>query len=164
MKMKRLIFLVSMFSCFSHGSTELVGSEINMHGKIVKRPCEINSGKPIEINFNIVNAGKVDGKNYGKPFLLLYDCHGVVMDKMLKYIGNVTSFDKTAVESNIPGFGIALQLNDDGVNQPFNVNSAIRIPASRSFSQLTATPVKGDDKILKAGDFSAAATLEMGYP
>lgn len=156
--------LAFLMPFFAQSSTELVGSEIKLRGKIVKPPCTINGGKQIDIDFGQLGVNRIEGDNYAQPFTLQYFCEGVSIDKVLKYIGMPTEFDDSAVQSNITNFGIRLQHIENGIAQPFKVGGELAIPASLGASQFTATPVKKTGVTLKEGAFSAAATFQLEYP
>jgi type 1 fimbria pilin len=128
-------------------------------------PCEINMGRPIEIDFGDVGVNKVDGKNYAQTFTLVYDCKGTSTDKVLRYLGVATSFDTSAVQSNIRDFGIQLQhLANDGSARAFEVGSVLPIASYVGSSRFVATPVKNAGAELQEGAFTAAATLQLEYP
>lgn len=127
-------------------------------------PCTINGGQPVELDFGEVGVNKVNGENYQQPFTLTYECEGTSTDKALRYLGAVTAFDKAAVQSNIPEFGIRLQHQKNGVTTAFEVGSTLAIPSYQGSSQFIATPVKNAGVELQEGAFTAAATLQLEYP
>lgn len=127
-------------------------------------PCSINGGEPIDIDFGEVGVNKVDGQNYAQTFTLMYECEGTTTDMILRYLGVATTFDKAAVQSNIPEFGIQLQHQRNGAIAPFEVGSTLAIPSYQGSSHFIATPVKNAGAELQEGAFTAAATLQLEYP
>ncbi|WP_273855338.1 fimbrial protein [Serratia liquefaciens] len=127
-------------------------------------PCEINDGKPVEINFGDVGVNKVDGKNYAQPFTITYKCEGARVYSSLRHVGAVTAFDKAAVQSNIADFGIHLAIEKNGKTAPFDIGSTMGIEPDRNSSSFIATPVKKAGVRLQEGAFTATAMLQMEYP
>lgn len=127
-------------------------------------PCTLNGGEPVEIDFGEVGVNKVDGQNYAQTFTVIYECEGTTTDMVLRYLGAATTFDKAAVQSSIPEFGIQLQHQRSGVITPFEVGSTLAIPSYQGSSQFIATPVKNAGAELQEGAFTAAATLQLEYP
>lgn len=135
------------------------------HGTLIEHPpCTINGSQPIEIDFGEVGVNKVDGQNYAQPFSVIYECEGASTDKVLRYLGAATAFDKAAVQSNIPEFGIRLQHQKDGITTSFEVGSTLALPAYLGGTNFIATPVKKAGIELQEGAFAAAATLQLEYP
>ncbi|CAI2025948.1 fimbrial protein [Serratia fonticola] len=128
-------------------------------------PCKINDGALMEINFGEVGVNKVDGENYAQTFSLKYTCKGARTNAVLRYMGQATAFDHTAVQSNIPDFGIRLrhQSYDGNVND-FEIGSSVDVPSYSDESTLIASPVKKAGAKLQEGAFTAAATLQLEYP
>lgn len=127
-------------------------------------PCTINNGQPVEIDFGDVGVNKIDGRSYRQKFELRYHCEGTGTDKVLRYLGTATAFDKGAVQSNVADFGIRLTHLEFGVETPTAVGDVIPVPAERGVSQFIATPVKKPGATLAEGAFTAAATLQLEYP
>lgn len=144
---------------------DITANDINFSGTLVDTlPCEINDGQPVEIDFGDVGVNKVDGQNYQQPFKLTYVCEGTAVDMVLRYMGVATTFDNSAVQSNIPDFGIRLQHTKNGVVTALDVGSTLPIPSYVGSSSFIATPVKKADAELQEGHFTAAATLRLEYP
>lgn len=79
----------------------------------------------------------------------------------LTWTGTPTAYNDSAIETDVPGFGIELQ--HDG--QPFKLNTPLTINAT-DFTQkpkLEAVPVKSADAVLSDTTFSAYATLRVDY-
>lgn len=140
--------------------------DITFRGTLLEYPpCEINGGQPIEIDFGEVGVNKIDGENYAQTFTLAYDCEGTSIDKVLRYIGNVTAFDAAAVQSTIPDFGIRLaHRSSTGNISAFEVGKTIPIASYVGSSTFIATPVKKAGVELREGAFTAGATLQLEYP
>lgn len=123
-------------------------------------PCTINSGGIIEVDFEEVGVNKVDGINYRKPVGYTITCSAGTLpwEMVLTVIGTVTSFEASAVQSNVADLGI--QLFQNGV--PFKLNTPLPITPSTP-PVLEAVPIKRPGTSLVPGGFSAAATLLAEY-
>lgn len=139
---------------------------LNFRGTLLESPpCEINGNQPVEIDFREVGVNRIDGVNYARTFTLSYDCEGARTDMILRYLGNVTVFDPSAVQSNIPDFGIRLAYQTQkGEVTPLAVGSSLQIASDVRISTFVATPVKKARAELQAGAFTAGATLQLNYP
>lgn len=157
-----LTFITVMLS----GASLQAAENMSFRGTLLEHPpCEINGGQPIAIYFGDVGVNKVDGHNYAQRFQISYDCKGTSFNKILRYVGNATAFDLTAVRSNIADFGIQLRhMYLEGVTTPFEVGSTLTIPAYVDSSTFIVTPVKEASAKLQNGTFTAGATLQLEYP
>ncbi|MGQ6230874.1 fimbrial protein [Serratia sp. IR-2025] len=161
---KRFIFLLLVVSGMQ-GASAAGGNNLNFSGTLVDMPpCNINDGQPLDIEFGEMGINKVDGTNYAQTFTIIYDCEGTSKDKVLRYLGNVTAFDKAAVQSNIADFGIQLRHSRNESVTPFEVGQTIPIASYTSSSTFIATPVKKAGVELREGAFTAGATLQLEYP
>lgn len=155
--------LVAAIFC---GSSVLAAENMSFRGTLLEYPpCEINGGQPVEIDFGEVGINKIDGENYTRTFTLSYDCEGASTDKSLRYLGNVTTFDSAAVQSNVADFGIRLaHRTPEGGVIPLTVGSSLRLAADVGSSTFVVTPVKKVGAELHEGAFNAGATLQLNYP
>lgn len=157
------IMLVAAIFC---GSSVQAAENMNFRGTLLEYPpCEINGGQPVEIDFGEVGINKIDGENYTRTFTLSYDCEGASTDKILRYLGNVTTFDTAAVQSNVANFGIRLaHRTSEGEIIPLTVGSSLRLAADVGSSTFVVTPVKKAGAELQEGAFNAGAALQLNYP
>lgn len=122
-------------------------------------PCTINGNKVIEVDFGDVIVSKIDGHNYMKTVDYSLECSGQPTNAMkLAIQGIPSSFDKTALKTNVEGFGIAMRVN----GLPLPINSALNFVYPNK-PALQAVPVKNTGIDLSGGEFSAGATLKVIY-
>lgn len=122
-------------------------------------PCVINGDQPIEVNFDEVVTTRVDGSRYIREVPYNVICTGATSNDMVMQItGTGASFDPDVLGTNQDNLGIALLNN--GKAQP--LNSDIKFPYP-NFPVLKAVPVKRTASTLKAGAFSAGATMKVDY-
>lgn len=136
--------------------------QVNFQGGLVEAlPCTINNGDPIEINFgdNLV-IRNLDGARYSKPIPYQIDCSAAGTVRM-SFRGVPSSFDSTAIQTNLTGLGIRILL---GGGVPFDwQNSEILIDDVQSPPALTAVPVVNPAQPPSPGAFTARATLLAEY-
>lgn len=169
---KRLIIkllLAALFLCMMSAwlaSPGYSAENMSFHGTLREHPpCEINDGRPVEINFGEVGVNKIDGQNYAQTFKLTYECAGNGTNMVVRYMGVAAPFDSAAVESNIKDFGIKLSiLSVDGVLKPFVVGTTLFVPSNQSESRFVATPVKKTGADLVGEGFTSSAMLQLEYP
>ena len=165
--MKRIIIALFMFSpLFTQADTELIGSGVNIRGKIYKASCSVNDGKEMVIPFNNIDASRI-GDDYAKEYFIInYKCNGTSTNKFMRVTGVATEFNEAAIQSGKDeNFGIQLDyISDDGDSQPLKLNSSVNIPASSNSLIFSATPVKKTGAVLQSGEFTVSATLEIMYP
>ncbi|EKS6736001.1 fimbrial protein [Enterobacter ludwigii] len=122
-------------------------------------PCVVNGNRVIEVDFGDVIAPRVDGKQYLKNVDYSLECKGAQSNAMkLAIQGNATTFDNTALKTNVAEFGIAIRVND----QPLVINNWIKFNYPNK-PKLQAVPVKRAGVELPGGEFNASATLMVNY-
>lgn len=124
-------------------------------------PCKINDGGQIDVDFEErVGVKKVDGVNYLKTLTYRITCERDIsgLGMTLSFIGQPTSYDGAAVETNLDNLGIRVMANGN----PFIMNKPLPINP-RNPPVLTAVPVKTPGSTLKIGPFNATATLKAEY-
>ena len=127
---------------------------------VLSAPCVINGNKPIEIDFgDSVMTNRIDGVNFKEPVNYTLVCSGLKANALrLRIQGNAASFNHELLGTNKSGLGIALLHND--VRLPIGAFLDFSYPA---LPALYAVPVRQTGIKLIAGEFSAAATLEVVY-
>ncbi|EEW1455828.1 fimbrial protein [Escherichia coli] len=161
--MKKFLLLLLCAGC---GAVLAAEDDITFHGTLMSPPaCSISGGQTIEVQFRDLIIDSIDG-NYGRQEVdYELSCESDVRDPewdmTLSWTGTATSYNDSAIETDVPGFGIELQ--HDG--QRFKLNEPLSINAT-DFSQkpkLEAVPVKAADAVLTDTTFSAYATLRVDY-
>ncbi|QKN79775.1 fimbrial protein [Scandinavium goeteborgense] len=138
-------------------------AKISIKGTLTEPPpCTISDGSAIDVDFGSnVGIDRIDGVNYMRPvnYTIVCNPNPENLGLGLTFIGTASSFNTSAVQTDVSGLGI--ELLQGGV--PFEMNKRITIDLN-SPPVLQAVPVKdpstGD---LPEGAFSATATLLANY-
>lgn len=127
---------------------------------IEEAPCDINGGYPIDINFgDAIGIEKIDGVNFAKPLTLDFNCSSEPTKTLtVTIVASPTSFDNSAVQTDIGDLGILLTKNGNGI--PLNTPLISNYPSPL---ELMAIPVKKPGAKLFPGDFMAPATAVVDY-
>ncbi|HIE3988125.1 fimbrial protein [Serratia nevei] len=122
--------------------------------------CIINGNYPIVINFGKeVMTTRVDGKNYREAVNYSLTCERPSSLSMRMLIqGAVADFDSSALRTSMPSLGVIFFAG--GNKWPINTMSGFNYYTP---PRIEAVLVKEKDKELHAGEFTAAATLEVFY-
>lgn len=159
MKVTRVVLTGVMFfvSYFSAAATSIVEIQVTV---FAPPPCVINGNRTIDVDFGSnVLTNKVDGTNYLKAVDYSLDCQSDTSNAMKLLIqGNQSSFDTSALQTNISDFGVALRAN----GQPLVINNWINFTYPDK-PMLQAVPVKKSGAALAGGEFSSGATLLVAY-
>jgi len=129
-------------------------------------PCVINDNNAISVNFGVVIADLVDGKNYTTELPYTLSCTGQTKNSMrLRFTSSSpgSGFPSTGnvVTTGIDNLGVALTIN--GISYPLDVWVPFTYP---TLPRLMATPVKRSGTTLvggATGGFYASAALEVDY-
>lgn len=159
---KRLFFLL----CTCGGVALAAEDDITFHGTLVAPPvCAISDGKTLEVEFRDLIIDSINGDYGRKEVEYSLSCDSDTRDPewvmTLTWTGTPTTYNDSAIETEVPGFGI--ELLHDG--QRFELNTPLTINAT-DFTQkpkLEAVPVKSADAVLSDTTFSAYATLRVDY-
>ncbi|PIF24074.1 fimbrial protein [Candidatus Pantoea floridensis] len=131
---------------------------MNMKGTLLALSCKINNEKPVDVSFgDAVGVNLVDGVNYRQKLALEIICTdppGKLLH--LKFLGNPTDFDPSAIMTNIDDLGIRLLKND----KPILINETLPLDNDRLL-EFAAVPVKGVGSQLNGGDFHSKVTLQI---
>ncbi|HHQ6566070.1 TPA: fimbrial protein [Serratia fonticola] len=126
---------------------------------IVPPPCKINGEQPIEVDYGEVVTTRVEGQNYSRAVPYILECIGATSnDLTLQVEGNPAGFGNNVLATDKASLGIAL-LSD---GKPLRFNSDIKFTYPNK-PELQAILTKYPGSTLKAGKFSAGATLKVGY-
>lgn len=159
---KRLLLLL----CTCGGVALAADDDITFHGTLVAPPaCAISDGKTLEVEFRDLIIDSINGDYGRKEVEYSLSCDSDTRDPewvmTLTWTGTPTTYNDSAIETDVPGFGI--ELLHDG--QRFELNTPLTINAT-DFTQkpkLEAVPVKSADAVLSDTTFSAYATLRVDY-
>ncbi|HIE1345156.1 TPA: fimbrial protein [Serratia marcescens] len=146
-----------------------LADNMSFHGTLIEQaPCEVNNGKDMQIEFGDIQVRDVDGVNHAQFFTLPLVCEGRPVI-MLTHIGAVTSFNKSAVQTNVANFGIQLSgiPSSTGMKTPLEIGVPVKIFDEIGSPQnvlLEAVPVKKTGAELAAGFFQGVSTVQLEYP
>lgn len=123
-------------------------------------PCTIDAGNTIEVDFGDVGVKRVDGVKYRRGVSYTISCGPATLPWELKLSvnGTPTTFDGSAVQTNVPALGIRVYQN----NVPFLLNTPLDISLP-SPPVLEVVPVKQPGSTLAPARFAAVATLLAEY-
>lgn len=137
---------------------------VNVKIKVVKPPCTINAGQPIDINFGDVKTNAIDGYAYQLPVTYSLYCGGAGTTALKMQISGIkSSFNNAAVEvQGRPEMGIQFMHNGTPleINTWFNFNYS---NTAMGNPKLYVVPVKKVDSTLTEGAFTATATMLVDY-
>ncbi|MES3576150.1 fimbrial protein [Enterobacter cloacae] len=164
---KRAILLSAVLTallCTESGLPGAKATVLTVKVTVLAGPCKINNNNPIDVDFgDDMLTTRVDGNNYLKTINYTLDCSEAKNDALKMQIsGDVAPFDKnilrTPEASNADNLGIKLLHNGTSwpLNDWFNFKKG-------EHPVLQAVPVKAPGSTLKAGTFSASATLTVDY-
>lgn len=159
--MKMPVIVFSLIAAAASSVGVWADTTLNFRGSIEIVECSINNKKDMSVNFgDTVGIRKIDGKNYLQlvPFTVSCKSHsgGNIPAMTLTVEGVATTFDNSAVKTNVSGLGIQLQVNGKAqkINKPMNFVMS-NIPV------ITAVPVKDDKVDLEARPFTATVKLRV---
>jgi type 1 fimbria pilin len=131
---------------------------------VLTQPCEINGGRPIEVEFDNVMTTEVGSDAYLKQVVYTLDCpQGAPTAMKLQIAGTGASFDSEVLQVKPDELGLlGIELRQGSTKLP--INRWLNFTYSDSNKpELWAVPVKKSGTTLKGGDFTAAATMKMDY-
>lgn len=133
---------------------------LNITGTILlPPPCVINGDQEISVNFtDEVMTTKVDGINYRQPVIYTLACSGASANALKMQIRGIDSGFVNSLQTSNTNLGIAL--SSDGLTLPVNSWLNFNLPNQPA---LFATLVKRPGTTLKAGLFTATATMLVDY-
>lgn len=140
-------------------ATQSGQTSLKLHGTIQVVECTINNGVDKDVNFgDSVGIHRIDGKRYTQSIPFEVVCTntegGKIPQLKLTIEGEKSTFNSTAVKTNVDGFGIQLMKDES----PIELNKSFSFDYS-SIPKLTAVPVKDANTELDAADFYATVKL-----
>lgn len=151
----------ALLALCSIGLCSVASANLTFNGTLNEPPpCTIDSGSTIEVDFGDVGTKRVDGIKYRRGVGYTINCGNSPLPWLLKLSvnGTATTFDGSAVQTNVAELGIRLFQN----NLPFLLNTPLDITLS-SPPVLEVVPVKRPGAILAPARFTAVATLLAEY-
>ena len=107
---KRLLLLL----CTCGGVALAADDDITFHGTLVAPPaCAISDGKTLEVEFRDLIIDSINGDYGRKEVEYSLSCDSDTRDPewvmTLTWTGTQTAYNDSAIETDVPGFGIELQ-------------------------------------------------------
>lgn len=122
-------------------------------------PCIVNDGVNIEVNFNGLFDGNINGINYLRTMDYSLKCnHNITNAMKLQIMGAPVSFDGSALQTNIQDFGIAFRVN----KIPLKINEWVKFSYPH-LPEIQVVPVKKAGRVLPKGKFRAVGVLMIAY-
>ncbi|WP_145543136.1 fimbrial protein [Yersinia frederiksenii] len=163
MKNISLISCCSVAVVFALSSSLADADDMLFSGSLINPPpCVISGGDIIDVFFG-ENLGvkKIDGTNYTQnvPYSVTCDPVSGGLELGLTIVSaSVTTFDSSAIQTNVQDLGIRLMRN----GTPFVLNTRVAYDKNNP-PVLTAVPVQAAGATLSEGAFEATATLLVDY-
>lgn len=155
----RTVLLATLFiTAVAHANEQ---KEVTIKGVVYAAiPCVINDNKPITASFGDVLIAAIDG--HYKTITLNYtlDCaRSASRELQMQVRGNSAGFDMASLQ--VPGFdSLGIALKKDG--SPLAINTWSDFDTDKQ-PLLQAVLVKNNVGEVKAGNFTAGATLMVDY-
>lgn len=150
------IMLVTLSQVVSANNSSIVTIKVTV---VAPPACEINGNQTIDVDFGDVKTTEVDGENHLRTVDYTLDCEGSTSNAMkMSITGTPTSFNSSALQTNVSDFGIALKAN----GKPLVINDWLNFTWPDK-PVLQAVPVKRAGATLTGGAFSAGATMLVNY-
>ncbi|MDO5405095.1 MAG: fimbrial protein [Proteus sp. (in: enterobacteria)] len=133
--------------------------KVTVSGSVESRPCKINDGKPIEVNFNDVMTTRIENDNYKQKMDYTLNCKTTGDPSMsLKFTGDGAGFDTRYLQTSVTDLGVLFKTTDTNIymKTPFQFNYQTR-------PELYAVLVKKSGATLPTGSFTATATMQVYY-
>lgn len=133
--------------------------KVTVNGSVESRPCKINDGKPIEVNFNDVLTTRIENENYKEKMDYTLDCKATGDPSMsLKFTGDSAGFDTRYLQTSVTNLGVLFKTSNTNIymTKPFQFNYKTK-------PELYAVLVKKSGATLPTGAFNATATMQVYY-
>ncbi|UVC29325.1 fimbrial protein [Pantoea sp. SOD02] len=157
--MKRLFMLtIGMMLSLLFSPLSFAATDMTLHGTLINLTCKIGDEKPIDIDFGEeVVTDLIDGEHYLQAVPLQVACsQDYSGDLNFSVVGTASSFEPSALVTNVPGLGI--QFLDASSNTPIELNKAYSHKNNDSVD-LNVVPIKEASASLPGGAFTASAQL-----
>lgn len=164
-RVKYLCACLGVLACWpmaAMAATEVARTELKIKVTVLKPPCSVNGNKPVEVDFGEVMTTSINGKDYRRQLVeYTLDCKGKgAWTAMRLQVSGKVGFDNTALGTSIDGLAIRFQKGQGGDTLPVNKWLNFTYPNK---PELWAVPTMEPGATLKAGAFSASATLSVDY-
>lgn len=132
---------------------------VEVRGEVLARPCSINNGQPIEVDFGEVMTTRIEGELYKQPLEYQVTCAGGTKPNLNMFIEGVSSaFDQRYLKTDVDGLAVLFKANSEDF--PVKRKHAFSFDTP---PKLYAVLVKQSGADLPARKFTANATLKVEY-
>ncbi|KPD03594.1 fimbrial protein [Moellerella wisconsensis] len=134
--------------------------DVKISGEVLARPCTINDGEMITVDFKDVLYNDIENENYIKKIDYSVNCKGAVNPAMRVSIKGVgTLFDDQLLKTSMDDLGVAFKAGSNRFSIKNKINFYYKNPPI-----LYAILVKNSNGgTLPGGPFHANATLQVEY-
>lgn len=133
--------------------------KITVKGSVIARPCKVNDGKPIEINFNDVLSTRIENENYKQKMDYTLSCKTAGNPKMsVRFTGDSAGFDSRYLKTSITNLGVLFKAGSSDIYMGRGFSFDYKTPPD-----LYVVLVKKSGATLPGGAFSATATMQVSY-
>lgn len=133
--------------------------KVTVSGSVESRPCKINDGKPIEVNFNDVMTTRIENENYKQKMDYTLDCKTTGNPNMsMKFTGDNAGFDTRYLKTSVTNLGVLFKAEDNNIYMGNSFQFKYETPPA-----LYAVLVKKSGSALPTGTFNATATMQVYY-
>lgn len=132
---------------------------VTVNGSVESRPCKVNDGKPIEVNFNDVLTTRIENENYKQKMDYTLDCKTTGNPNMsVKFTGESAGFDTRYLKTSVTDLGVLFKATDNNIYMGSSFPFKYETPP-----ELYVVLVKKSGAILPSGGFNATATMQVYY-
>ena len=132
---------------------------VKIKGEVIAKPCSINNGQAIEIDFGDVMTTRIQDEFYKQPIDYTVSCTSGVQPKLNIFVDGVSaSFNQNLLKTSIDDLAVLFKA---GTND-FPLKSK-RVFNFTSPPELAVVLVKKSGADLPAKRFTANATLKVEY-
>ncbi|MDD9339845.1 MAG: fimbrial protein [Providencia heimbachae] len=132
---------------------------VDVKGEVLAKPCSINNGQAIEIDFGDVMTTRVQDEFYKEPINYTVSCKDGIQPKLNIFIDGISSaFDQRLLKTSVDNLAVLFKADTSDFplrnKRSFNFASPIK---------LDAVLVKKSGTDLPAKSFTATATIKVEY-
>lgn len=132
---------------------------VKIYGEVLSRPCTINNGNLITIDFKDVVEKDIDKGTYIKPIDYSLNCRGVLNPAMRMSITGIgASFNSEFLKTNFDNLAIEFKYDTSRFPLKNKIKYFYKNPP-----KLYAVLVKRSSSMIPGGEFTANATLKVEY-
>lgn len=160
MQIFQSMILLLITSLYSQATWAVFGFlKVTVNGSVESRPCKINDGKPIEIDFNNVLAADIENEFYKRKMDYTLTCPATASSSLLlKFTGDSAGFDRRYLKTSVENLGVLFKAENNNIymGNTFGFDY-------RTLPNLYVVLMKKENADLPSGAFNATATMQVNY-